>query len=387
MSGRLLIANLDAEEQLAGGHRGGLPQSLLAGISAFGTLLRAFAEQGDRLWTPAPVDGARLAAVPGLPQPQLVSGELAQLAAGGPILAWAETSEVAAMRRREETAKDGLHRLPLYRLPWRLPPPSPAAVAQVNDRAFYLRLAEELGCALPGARWIASLNELRRHLAAGGASASPTGGWVVKAPFSAAGRHRLVLPNGNVGSAGERALERLLAAYGRLLFEPWMKRTADFGRCGAVLDDGVRWVGWHRQLVDHRGRFRGIRLGAGELTDGERRQAAEVSYAVASRLATAGYRGPFGIDFWRHRDAAGRQRLQPLGEVNARLTFGFVAHALAERLRDDGGLDATGGNDGTRCSLHLTMQRRPGAQETAAEELWLLRRGRGESEPGEAWWA
>jgi hypothetical protein len=210
---------------------------------------------------------------------------------------------------------------------------------------------------------------------------------VVKAPFSAAGRHRLVVPNGDAGSAGERALERLLAAHGRLLFEPWMKRTADFGRCGAVLDDGVRWVGWHRQLVNRRGSFAGIRPGAGELTDGERRQAAEVASAVASRLATAGYRGPFGIDFWRHRDVTGRQRLHPLGEVNARLTFGFVAHALAERLRDDGGLGATGGNGGTRSSLHLSIKRRTGAQEAAAEGLSLLTRGRDESEPGEAWWA
>jgi hypothetical protein len=40
--------------------------------------------------------------------------------------------------------------------------------------------------------------------------------------------------------------------------------------------------------------------------------------------------GPFGIDAWRHRLPDGTLALNPLGEINARMTFGLVAWALEE---------------------------------------------------------
>jgi hypothetical protein len=101
-----------------------------------------------------------------------------------------------------------------------------------------------------------------------------------------------------------------------------MERTADFG-CSALLTESeLRIVGFHRQAVDIKGQFAGIELpvampeGMGKIVE-----------RVAGALRREGYVGPFGIDAWSYGNG-----FNPLGEINARMTFGLVAWALAERL-------------------------------------------------------
>ena len=48
-------------------------------------------------------------------------------------------------------------------------------------------------------------------------------------------------------------------------------------------------------------------------------------------LRGAGYHGPFAIDAFAYRDGAAR-RFHPVCEINARYSFGWIAHALAARL-------------------------------------------------------
>jgi len=57
----------------------------------------------------------------------------------------------------------------------------------------------------------------------------------------------------------------------------------------------------------------------------------EVVTTVGAALFAAGYTGPFAIDAFVHRGAGGRA-LHPLCEINARYTFGWIAHALRRRL-------------------------------------------------------
>jgi hypothetical protein len=63
----------------------------------------------------------------------------------------------------------------------------------------------------------------------------------------------------------------------------------------------------------------------------------DTATAAGDALRAAGYRGPFSIDAYLWRDADGVLRLQRLSEINARLTFGLVARAAAERERTGGG--------------------------------------------------
>lgn len=292
---RLILANLLAEEELAGLRRTPSRETLQK-ASEMGALLRVFAREGDRLWLPGDAE----------PEP------------AEEVLAWCETPRAAALRKkprapREDTALDG----PLCEVLWRLPVADPAVVARVNHRAFHLRVAEELGCALPGARMVDSISDLDRLV-------SSLGAWVVKAPLSAAGRSRFIERNGGplTDSTACRTVERLFEVHGSLLFEPWMERTADFGCAALLTATDLRIVGFHRQVVDSKGQFEGIGL-HGEIP--ERKRMEETLLGVARFLREAGYAGPFGIDSWQYRRPDGGLAFHPLGEINARMTFGLVA--------------------------------------------------------------
>jgi len=264
--------------------------------------------------------------VPGLPRPILESGPLHELSRAEEVLAWCETPEAVAHRGgvRDSTAISG--DAPLSELLWNLPTPEPAAVAKVHNRAFHLQLAEEIGCALPGARMVESPADLDRTLR--GFSRS----WMVKAPFSASGRDRYIAREGSAldDPRARRTVERLFERHGALLFEPWMDRTGDFGVSALLTGSGLRIVGIHRQEVDGKGQFVRIDL-APDLSAEDRARLLETVEGVAAALRRAGYVGPFGIDAWRYRRNDGTAGLNPLGEINARMTFGLVEWTLAER--------------------------------------------------------
>jgi hypothetical protein len=305
---RSILANLLCEDELA---RRTPSRETLQTVSGLATLLRVFAREGDHLWTPAPVDSERVLPVPGLPI--LESGPIEP---ADELLAWCETPQAAALRKQPRSLATDL---PLHELLWHLPTAPPSIVAKVHHRAFHLQVAEELGCALPGARVVESLAELDRILASP-PSASPSA-WVVKAPLSASGRSRYIERKGPLLSdpKSRRTVERLFELHGPLLFEPWMERTADFGCSALLTESGLRIVGFHRQMVDIKGQFAGIELPA---------EVQEIPVKeIANALRREGYVGPFGIDAWSYKNG-----FNPLGEINARMTFGLVARALAERL-------------------------------------------------------
>lgn len=330
---RLVVANLTAEEDFAG-RRGGLSARALATVSSLATLLRVFAREGDVLHLPAPVDPLRLPETAGLPRPRLATGRLDRLPRFEGLLAWAETP---AVRRAREALPPPVGRLPgeidIAATLWQLPPPSPEAAALANHRGFCLETAQALGVALPGARRVASVGEIEIALRQG-----RTGPWILKAPFSAAGRDRLRLDGADALSAAIPRLESLLARHGSLLFEPWMDRTEDFGCTALLTESELRVAGFHCQQTDGRGQPAGFRLpvsfrGQSPLTGGERETLDRTLEGVAAALRRIGYSGPFGLDLWRHRLPDGQVDFHPLGEINARMTLGLVARALADRLR------------------------------------------------------
>ncbi len=329
---RRILANLLCEGELARVPgpsrrvRSTPPRAVLETVSRLGTLLRAFAREGDRLWTPAPVDPECVPDAAGLPRPMLESGPLRELPPAEEVLAWCETPEAAAHRGGARHPSRYSLDAPLHELLWKLPTPAPAIVAAVHHRAFHLQIAEEVGCALSGARMVDSLKDLDRVL-----RRSPRS-WVVKAPLSVSGRDRHIERNGPELSDPKtrRTVERLFERCGALLFEPWMERTDDFGVSALLAGSELRIVGIHRQEVDRKGRFAGINLAAG-LLERDRERLLETVEAVAEALRRAGYAGPFGIDAWRYRRQDGAIVLNPLGEINARMTFGLVAWAQAER--------------------------------------------------------
>jgi hypothetical protein len=284
----IVLANLDCEARWA---QRPLPAAVARRISAAGMLLGALAPTADpvEVWTPAAIDPARVH-LPGV-----------ALRAGVPSrwdLAWADPDAKAA-----------------------------------NDRRLALAIHAELGTVLPGARAVASLAELDAHLAGGGARAGVDHRWVCKAPWTAAGRDR-AHGQGDAATGELRVyLGRLLAHFGALLFEPWLDRVLDTGVCATIDRAGrVTAAPPHTLISDERGGFRGIELAAPALAPDERAALDRAVTACGAKLARLGYAGPFGVDAFAYRDAAGERRFHALCELNARHTFGHVARALGDRL-------------------------------------------------------
>ena len=342
------MANLGWEEELAGGTRPGeraLSRRARSVVASAAGWLRLLARDGDRLWVPDAGDGFERAAAgdDDLPWPRvrLEAGPASGIAPAAEVLAWGEGPGVAALRRGPRPPEASpARRGPLLDALWSLAPAPPEVAAACHHRAFALAAGEalqaerprEAGWALPGARLVSSMGGLERHLASGGAAAGG-GRWVLKAPWSAAGRGRTAGagPSDLGAPAVRRRVERLLERCGELLFEPWVDRLADFGAAALVTPEGVRRVGVHGQEVDRRGAVSAITLDP-EIESAEAARLEAALDAVGRRLASAGYAGPFGVDAYRYRTPDGRVAFRPLGEVNVRMTFGLLAHLLDERF-------------------------------------------------------
>lgn len=367
----LIFANLGVEQDLAVSlpqeqrPRGGpttLPRRVLEAVSAFGTLMRAVARPGDRLWLPMRVTPQCLAEVPGLPKPELVQapwpGSLgsessvprADRVTAGRILPWGESRRVVHARALvgadlDAAVHKGQDKPPSLRLVerppteadletlWSAPPPSPNVVARVCHRGFARRLAHDLGLALPDSMLISGLDALRDHIH----HWPDDRRWVLKDPLSAAGRGRLWGDGPSLQEPLVRAVTKRFRRWPELLFEPWVDRIEDFGVSAWLDGDTLVWWGLHRQLVDSRGGFQGVELQpSGALPPSWTPEVAAawrgMVLGVGRALAAEGYRGPFGIDGYSYRRPGGGVAWQTLGEINPRWTFGAIAHWLTARL-------------------------------------------------------
>ncbi len=253
-------------------------------IGPLATLLRALCDDDATLWMPFDVDPACMVEVEGLPLPRI---ERDMEGAPEGALEWGAVRDVEQAR----------------------------IAARCNHRRFAFDLGH-----IEESRWIASASDLDD-------GALPTR-WVVKAPLSAAGRDRVI--GQGPRSAGQRArVAGLIERQGPALLEPWVERSIDFACAGVV--DGDETLRWHLNVVDDHGRFDGI----GVATDGftPPPPSHDVAVRVRDALREAGYRGPFGIDAYLSPVEGGAYVVNPLCEINARLTFGSVAHALVDRVR------------------------------------------------------
>jgi len=178
------------------------------------------------------------------------------------------------------------------------------------------------------------------------ACAEAPGPVVVKAPFSASGRHRLRLRPGAGLSAPELGfIRRMLKRHGTLWVAPWLTRLRDLsvtlsvGAQGHVRLDPPLWL-----INDAQGAYQGHALApfTQGLSDGIRRQLnerhnllAQLKHAgafVGEALARSGYVGPAGVDMMVFEDSDGQARLHPLLEINPRYTMGHIAQVFRQRL-------------------------------------------------------
>ena len=211
----------------------------------------------------------------------------------------------------------------------RVPPTPPLAVLQrVNHRAFASALGSTppsgaLWGALPGARFVHTLDDLRAQLASLPAEREV----LLKRPFGFAGRGRKRLPRPDAlcGPALVWAEASMLGYGCGLMVEPFVEVLADVAVHGVVWRGGGHLLGAPTlQTIDPTGAWLGSRpAAAADLATAEQATILATGGRVALALAEAGYFGPFGIDGYRWRDATGATRFHPLSEINARLSMGW----------------------------------------------------------------
>lgn len=288
-----------------------LPASVRRVLARASEPLRVFLGPGDKLWS-------------------LLDGPLPQLGKLDQILPWGQTADLPAGDTAPQPDADSWQE----RL-WQLPTNHEAAAA-CNDRRFAFRLGRDNDLLLPDTQVVDSLEALDAHIAS--ARLGPDSTWVAKAPFSASGRERMRRRGRILDGEARVRTERLLNRYGELIVEPWMQRTADLACAGVIAEDleDLQLFAPHLLRCDNTGVFRGIRIDdagtCASLGAQHSGQLHETTRLVAKALFERGYRGAFCVDSFIYQDKSD-QRLHSLCEINARMSFGIVARAHAEKLQ------------------------------------------------------
>jgi hypothetical protein len=151
-------------------------------------------------------------------------------------------------------------------------------------------------------------------------------GWLARRTFGAAGRGRRRIGAGSPSDA-ERAWLAASLRRGPLVVEPWVRVTREYTRSGWVRPDGtLELAGPCVQQTDAAGAWiRTDSAARGEVAREDDARLEAMLAATGAALADAGYRGPFGIDAFRHL-VPGRTRevLNPMSEINARFTMDWA---------------------------------------------------------------
>jgi hypothetical protein len=178
---------------------------------------------------------------------------------------------------------------------------------------------------------------------------APRARCVLKAPFSTAGRNRLIRTAAEPLTRKEKAwIDATVQAQGAVVIEPWLERLVDFSvQYECRMDSGRRRRGLVILANSREGQFRSATV-ATRFTDFLDEETRRVLFAGASRrghlieflddtlepflrawLEAERYAGPLGVDAFFYREAAGMVRCKPVVEINPRYTMGRVAIELA----------------------------------------------------------
>jgi hypothetical protein len=350
MTKRLIIGNLDFEQTLLAETRGKTvmryPQRVRQQISHSAALLAVFGRPGDTLWTEEALDTAAFeeplkSAVEAL---DLRSGEEAlreTLNERKPeeVLCWGMTHAIEDQLAPGPAGAsvDGAGWLEAI---WKHRP-SANASARCNNRRFIedtKRCQMESSTHFPFRRFIAEMSAFEPALVELVAQ-HPSGQWVAKPSYSAAGRKQIRGEGCELSSADRDRVSKHFNKYAGVMLESWVDRVADFGISGVIGSETVM-LPVHHQHMHSNGGFVGISAMKINPTDDDEVALNRCAREVAAHLHKAGYRGAFTLDGYRYRKPDGVVALQPVGEINARISFGLVAQAWRARLGYDVLLEA-----------------------------------------------
>ncbi|MDE5919182.1 MAG: hypothetical protein K2H05_06715 [Duncaniella sp.] len=161
------------------------------------------------------------------------------------------------------------------------------------------------------------------------------GDFFVKSPWSCSGRG-VFSSRGLQTDVLRSRMAGIIRRQGSVMVEKEWEKVRDF----AVLfvSDGVKagFAGWSMFEAERRGAYTGNVVAPQDVLRGRIGCDIDISglETVLSRLVAPYYKGPFGVDMMVYRDG-GIEKVHPCIELNLRMTMGFVAMEVQNRLSLD----------------------------------------------------
>lgn len=168
---------------------------------------------------------------------------------------------------------------------------------------------------------------------------------VLKAPWSSSGRGVYWLNKGNFTPSMKGWIKRVIEKQGSIMAEVSMKRKKDFAMEFKTMEHKARFMGYSLFFTEETGAYRGNMLMsndriteelkeyiAGEELDDVKTQLLEFLENVVAPI----YSGSVGVDMFIYQSDRGEYLLNPVVEINMRMTMGMVARVIYDRYVDSG---------------------------------------------------
>lgn len=194
--------------------------------------------------------------------------------------------------------------------------PSKEIARKVNSKAFSFTHSPKL----PGSALLHSGREVHEWCA------TVEGPKVLKTCFGFSGRGHLLLPC--PPETLKRFIEKEFQQCHPIIGEPWVVRTLDFSTQWIIHpNQQITYLGETICVNSPRGQYLETQVGGAlQLPEHFLEKHKEIAFPILQKMATEGYFGNVGIDAMIYN----HDRLQPIVEINARKTMGYVALKLQQ---------------------------------------------------------
>lgn len=301
---RLWLGNFDFEHRLADPQHMA-SRRLLRLNAELAACWLALADDGDAVWTPAPIPHEfwEAMAARGLPRVTAVADCRAAVERDE-LMPWGWTPVLLAIAARADPGRSL---------------PTAEAVRRANSRRWSFALEQNWRVGPPLSAACESVEKVAAAIAN-----STSSDWVIKAEFGMSGRER-IRGRGPLSPPAIGWLQKRLKADRIVFFEPWLERVAEAGVLFDIPVSGEPILrGVAEMLPSSSGQYAGS-VFTGRLTDIDWSPAVEIATRAADELQRLGYHGPLGIDVMAYRTHDGEIKLRPLQDINARWTMGRLA--------------------------------------------------------------
>lgn len=156
--------------------------------------------------------------------------------------------------------------------------------------------------------------------------------FVIKSPFGFSGKGKVIVDSEEKKEKARVLAQKVFLKHQPVIGEPWLNKILDFSTQWWI-DTEIQYLGATVCLNDEKGRYIGSLVGEEEILFGSYLpfllEHKAVALAALKKIQALGYQGHIGFDALLYQEK--KILLQPLVEINARKTMGWVALQLYKK--------------------------------------------------------